>query len=137
LSWKCRFSNTCWEINRNPIVITIFRLIWDQTEFCLVLNQSENGKQNLISVDFTRIGIRSLGVWVARIQDVPNLRKTYFQEKPLFITNNLLVSRKTSLSTIISLYHGKPLFIYFLMIFMEVFCLKFGTSYVQGMSMAY
>ena len=35
-------------INRNPIVLTIFRLIWNQTEILLVQYQSENGKYNLI-----------------------------------------------------------------------------------------
>ena len=34
--------------NRNQIVFSIFRLIWNQTAICLVLNQSENGKYNLI-----------------------------------------------------------------------------------------
>ena len=34
--------------NRNLIVFTIFRLIWNQTEVCLDLNQSENSKYNLI-----------------------------------------------------------------------------------------
>ena len=35
---------------RNQIVFTIFRLIWHQTDVCLVPNQSENGEYNLISV---------------------------------------------------------------------------------------
>ena len=37
--------------NRNQIVFTIFRLIWNQ----MVPNQSENGKWNLISVWFNKI----------------------------------------------------------------------------------
>ena len=32
------------ESNRNQIVFTIFRLIWNQTDVRLVPNQSENGK---------------------------------------------------------------------------------------------
>ena len=38
--------------NRNQIVFTIFRLIWNQTDVRLVPNQSANGKYNLISVWF-------------------------------------------------------------------------------------
>ena len=34
---------------RNQIPLTIFRLIWIQTDVRLVPNQSENGKYNLIS----------------------------------------------------------------------------------------
>ena len=39
--------------NRNQILFTVFRLIFNQTEFRLVLNQSKNGKckYNLISVE--------------------------------------------------------------------------------------
>ena len=33
----------------NQIVLTIFQLIWIQTDFRLDPNQSENGKYNLIS----------------------------------------------------------------------------------------
>ena len=36
--------------NRNQIVFTIFRLIWNETGVRLVPNQSENGKYNFISV---------------------------------------------------------------------------------------
>ena len=35
--------------NRNHIVFTIIRFIWNQTYARLVINQSENGKYNLIS----------------------------------------------------------------------------------------
>ena len=41
--------------NWNQIVYTIFRLIWNQTDFRLVTNQSKNGKYNLISVWFNKI----------------------------------------------------------------------------------
>ena len=34
--------------NRNQIVFTILRLIWNQTNVRSVSNQSENGKNNLI-----------------------------------------------------------------------------------------
>ena len=34
------------ESNQNRILFTIFRLIWNQMEFCLVLSESENGKYN-------------------------------------------------------------------------------------------
>ena len=37
----------------NQIVFTIMRLIWHQTDFRLVLNQSDNGKYNPISVFLT------------------------------------------------------------------------------------
>ena len=46
------------EMNRNHIVFTIFRLIWHQTEFRFVLNQSENGKYNLIPVNLAWIWSR-------------------------------------------------------------------------------
>ena len=46
-------SDSCW-INRNQIVFTIFQLIWNQTKFRLVPNQSENGNYNQIWVDLTR-----------------------------------------------------------------------------------
>ena len=36
--------------NRNQIVFTTFRLIWNQTDVRLVPNQSKKGKYNLISV---------------------------------------------------------------------------------------
>ena len=48
------FSDSCW-INRNQIVFTIPQLIGNQTEFHLVPDQSENGKDNLIPVDLRRI----------------------------------------------------------------------------------
>ena len=41
--------------NRNQIVITIFRLIWIQMDVCLVPNESENSKYNLISGLFIKI----------------------------------------------------------------------------------
>ena len=41
--------------NRNQIVFTIFRLIWNQTDVRLVPNQLENSKYNLISVWFNKI----------------------------------------------------------------------------------
>ena len=41
--------------NWNRIVFTMHRLIWNQMEVRLVLNQSENGKYNLISVLFIKI----------------------------------------------------------------------------------
>ena len=40
---------------RNQIVFTILLLIWNQTRFSLTPNQSENGKNNLISVWFEKI----------------------------------------------------------------------------------
>ena len=42
-------------INQNQTVFTIFQLIQNQTHFHLFLNQPENVKYNLISVDVTRI----------------------------------------------------------------------------------
>ena len=42
---------------RNQIVFTIFRLIWIQTNFRLDLNQSKNGKYNLISGWFNKIWV--------------------------------------------------------------------------------
>ena len=39
----------------NRIVFIIFWLIWNQTKYRLVQNQSENGKYNLISENWTRI----------------------------------------------------------------------------------
>ena len=47
---------------RNQIVYTIFRLIWNQTQVCLVPNQSENGTYNLISGWFNKISKRFLCV---------------------------------------------------------------------------
>ena len=41
--------------DRKQIVFTIFPLIWHQTDVCLVPNQWENGKFNLISVGFNKI----------------------------------------------------------------------------------
>ena len=40
--------------NRNQIVFTMHRLIWNQTEVRLAPNQSGNGKYNLISFDLMR-----------------------------------------------------------------------------------
>ena len=39
--------------NRNQIVFTILRLFFNQLEFRLVTNQSENLEYNLVSVDLT------------------------------------------------------------------------------------
>ena len=50
--------------NRNQIVITIFHLIKNQTEFRLVPNESENGKYNLISDNLNRICGQFLCVYV-------------------------------------------------------------------------
>ena len=46
--------------NWNRIVFTMHRLIWNQMEVRLVLNQSENGKYNLISVWFNKISKKFL-----------------------------------------------------------------------------
>ena len=54
---------------RNQIVLTIFLLIWNQTDVCLVRNQSQNGKYNLISIWFNKISksfacrVDRVGVW--------------------------------------------------------------------------
>ena len=48
--------------SRNQIVFTIFRLIWNKTGVCLDLNQSENGKYNLILGWFNKISKRFLCV---------------------------------------------------------------------------
>ena len=47
-------SHLCW-IDRNLIAYNIFRFTWNQAEFRLGPNQSENRKYNLIPVDLTRI----------------------------------------------------------------------------------
>ena len=44
--------------NQNQIVFTIFRLIWNQTDFRLVPNQSENSKYSRISLWFNEISER-------------------------------------------------------------------------------
>ena len=43
--------------NQSQIVFTIYRLIWNQTNVCLVLNQWGNCKYNLISVRFNEISL--------------------------------------------------------------------------------
>ena len=48
----------------NQIVFTIFPLIWNQMDVRLVSNQSENGKDNLISGNLTRISGQYLSLWV-------------------------------------------------------------------------
>ena len=58
--------------NRNQIVITIFRLNWNQTDFHLDLNRSENGEYNLISGWFNKISkeknsVRSTGALITSI----------------------------------------------------------------------
>ena len=50
-------------IIRNPIVFTIFWLIWNQIIFHLVPNQSENGKYNRVFVWFNKIWKRFLCVF--------------------------------------------------------------------------
>ena len=44
--------------NRNQIVFTMHPLIWNQTDVCLVPDQSENDKYNLILVCFNNISAR-------------------------------------------------------------------------------
>ena len=48
---------------RNPIVLTIFLLIWIQTDVRLDPNQSENGKYNLITSWFNKVSKRFLCVY--------------------------------------------------------------------------
>ena len=50
--------------NRTRIVFKIILLIWNQTGFCLVPNQSENGKYKVISVSFNNIQTRFLCVYI-------------------------------------------------------------------------
>ena len=50
--------------NRNQIVFTMHRLIWNLTEVRLVPNQSRKGKYNLISVWFDKISKIFLCVWM-------------------------------------------------------------------------
>ena len=45
-------------LSRNQIVSTIFRLIWNRMGDCLIPNQSENGKYNMISIWFNKISVR-------------------------------------------------------------------------------
>ena len=56
----------CIESNRNFIVFTIFRLIWNQTDVRLVLNRLENGRYNPILVSFYKISKRFLCVYYER-----------------------------------------------------------------------
>ena len=51
---------------RNQIVLTIFRLIWNQTDVRLVQNHSENGKYNLISGWFNKTSKRFLCVYTRK-----------------------------------------------------------------------
>ena len=51
---------------QNQIVFTIFRLILNQTDASLVLNQSVHGKHNLISGRFNKISKRFICVHLAR-----------------------------------------------------------------------
>ena len=44
-----KFFRNLIKLNRNHIVFTIFRLVWNQTDVRLVPNQSENGIHNMIS----------------------------------------------------------------------------------------
>ena len=53
--------------NRNQIVITIFRLIWNDTDVRLVPHLSQNGKYNLISVWFNKVSKNFLYVWMSSI----------------------------------------------------------------------
>ena len=49
--------------NWNQILVTIFLLIWNQTDVRLIPNQSENSNYNLISVSFDKILERFLSVY--------------------------------------------------------------------------
>ena len=50
--------------NRNHIVFSIFRLIWNQMDVRLVRNQSENSEYNLTLVQLSMISKKnSLHVW--------------------------------------------------------------------------
>ena len=49
--------------NRNEIVFTIFRMIWNQTDVLCVPNQSENVHYNLITVWFNKISKKCLCVY--------------------------------------------------------------------------
>ena len=53
------------ESSQNQIVLTIFRLIWHQTDVRLVPNQSENGKYNPIPGWLNKISKKKLSVCVA------------------------------------------------------------------------
>ena len=62
--------------NRNQIVFIIFRLIRNQTEVRLVSNQSENSKNNLISVRLNNISEIFLCVYSRTIISLrPSLQK--------------------------------------------------------------
>ena len=50
-----KFFRNLIKSNRNQIVFTIFRLIWNQSDDRLVPSQSVHGKYNLISVWFNQI----------------------------------------------------------------------------------
>ena len=53
------------ESNRNKIVFTIFRLLWNQTDFRLVPNQSDNDKNYNISFNniFEKIYLCAAALW--------------------------------------------------------------------------
>ena len=53
----------------NQIILTIFRLIWIQTDVRLDPNQSEFGKYNLISGCFNKISKRFLCVYILSEKD--------------------------------------------------------------------
>ena len=61
--------------NRNQTVVTVFRLIWIQTDVRLVPNQSENGNYNLISGWFNKISKTFFCVYTEQTYSCPrNLR---------------------------------------------------------------
>ena len=53
--------------NRNQIVFTICRLIWNQTGVRLVPNQSKNGKYNLISDLFNKISKKKFSAFTSLV----------------------------------------------------------------------
>ena len=68
--------------NQIQIVISLFRLVWNLTQFRLVQNQSEIGKEYPFSIDLTEINDRLLCIYIVYVYIGDNLslhREKYFR----------------------------------------------------------
>ena len=70
--------------NRSNIVLNIFRLIWHQTDFRLVPNQTGNSKYNLISVWFNKISL-CVGIQLESGMHMKHIKQLCIRDLHLFI----------------------------------------------------
>ena len=115
---------------RNQIVFTILRLIWNQTDVRLVLNQSENGEYNLILGWFNKIPKRFLCAYREKTVSVARWNVIGFQ---FFLSS----WNKTNLCSVLKQKKNFKIESHHVSVDMKKKCLSLRVKATQGVASLY